>query len=122
MKTMTELALICGVCLAGVAVAEILPVTVPYSVVSMLILTALLYRKVVRPEQFSGVGDFFVHNMGIFFVPAVVGAMEHMETLKSYLVPFLVITLISTPVVYAVTAWTVQLCLRFRKQKGETHD
>lgn len=58
--------------------------------------------------------------MGIFFVPAVVGTMEYVETLKNYLVPFLVITLVTTPLVYFVAGWTVQLCLYFRR-KGEHH-
>jgi holin-like protein len=121
MNIVTELALIFGVCLAGVAIAEILPFTVPYSVISLLILTALLYRKIIRPAQISNVGGFFIRNMGIFFVPAVVGAMEYVETLRNYLVPFLVITLVTTPLVYAVTAWTVQVCMRLQKRRGGTH-
>ena len=121
MNIVAERAVIFGVCLCGVAAASLLPFTVPYSVISLLLLTALFYRKVLRPEQIRNAGGFFIGNMGIFFVPAVVGTMEYVETLKNYLVPFLVITLLTTPLVYFVTGWTVQLCLRLRGRKGAHH-
>ena len=121
MNIVAELAVIFGVCLCGVAAASLLPFTVPYSVISLLLLTALFYRKVLRPEQIRNAGGFFIGNMGIFFVPAGVGTMEYVETLKNYLVPFLVITLLTTPLVYLVTGWTVQLCLRLRGRKGAHH-
>ena len=80
MNIVMELALIFGVCLVGVIVASIMPFAVPYSVISLLILMTLLYQKAIKPYQ--------IENMGIFFVPAVVGTMEYVETLKNYLLPF----------------------------------
>lgn len=113
MNIVMELALIFGVCLVGVIVASIMPFAVPYSVISLLILMTLLYQKAIKPYQ--------IENMGIFFVPAVVGTMEYVETLKNYLLPFLVITLVTTPLIYFVTGWTVQLMLRHREKKGVRH-
>lgn len=121
MNIVTELALIFGVCLIGIGIASLLPFMVPYSVISLLVLTLLLYRKILRPEQIKDAGGFFIRNMGIFFVPAVVGTMEYVETLTNYLVPFLVITLVTTPLVYFIAGWSVQLCLKFRQKKGATH-
>lgn len=121
MNIVTELALIFGVCLIGIGIASLLPFMVPYSVISLLVLTLLLYRKILRPEQIKDAGGFFIRNMGIFFVPAVVGTMEYVETLTNYLVPFLVITLVTTPLVYFIAGWSVQLCLKFRRKKGAAH-
>ena len=120
MNIVTELALIFGVCLIGIGIASLLPFMVPYSVISLLVLTLLLYRKILRPEQIKDAGGFFIRNMGIFFVPAVVGTMEYVETLTNYLVPFLV-TLVTTPLVYFIAGWSVQLCLKFRRKKGAAH-
>lgn len=97
MNIVMELALIFGVCLVGVIVASI------------------------KPYQIEKASRFFIENMGIFFVPAVVGTMEYVETLKNYLLPFLVITLVTTPLIYFVTGWTVQLMLRHREKKGVRH-
>jgi holin-like protein len=121
MNIVTELALIFGVCLIGIGIASLLPFMVPYSVISLLVLTLLLYRKILRPEQIKDAGGFFIRNMGIFFVPAVVGTMEYVETLTNYLVPFLVITLVTTPLVYFIAGWSVQLCLKLRRKKGAAH-
>ena len=121
MNIVTELALIFGVCLIGIGIASLLPFMVPYSVISLLVLTPLLYRKILRPEQIKDAGGLFIRNMGIFFVPAVVGTMEYVETLTNYLVPFLVITLVTTPLVYFIAGWSVQLCLKLRRKKGAAH-
>ena len=121
MNIVMELALIFGVCLVGIGIAELLPFTVPYSVLSLLVLTFLLYRKILKPEQIQDAGGFFIRNMGIFFVPAVVGTLEYVETLKNYLVPFLVITLVTTPLVYFITGWSDQLCLKLWRKKGTAH-
>lgn len=88
MNIVMELALIFGVCLVGVIVASIMPFAVPYSVISLLILMTLLYQKAIKPYQIEKASRFFIENMGIFFVPAVVGTMEYVETLKNYLLPF----------------------------------
>ena len=121
MNIVTELALIFGVCLIAIGIASLLPFMVPYSVISLLVLTLLLYRKILRPEQIKDAGGFFIRNMGIFCVPAVVGTMEYVETLTNYLVPFLVITLVTTPLVYFIAGWSVQLCLKLRRKKGAAH-
>ena len=122
MNIVMELALIFGVCLVGIGIAELLPFTVPYSVLSLLVLTFLLYRKILKPEQIQDAGGFFIRNMGIFFVPAVVGTLEYLDVLKLQLVPFLVISLISTPLVYAATAWSVRLLMKLFHAKEASHD
>jgi len=120
MNIISELAIIFGICLVGSGIAGILPVAIPYSVISLLLLTILLYRKVLKPEQIKDAGGFLINNMGILFVPAVAGTMEYVETLKQNILPFLAISLVTTPVVYAASAWTVQLCLKFM-HKEEHH-
>lgn len=81
----------------------------------------LAVSKGHQAYQIEKASRFFIENMGIFFVPAVVGTMEYVETLKNYLLPFLVITLVTTPLIYFVTGWTVQLMLRHREKKGVRH-
>lgn len=121
MKIVTELALLFSLCLISEGITHLLPVAMPASVVSLLLLTLLLYRKVIKPEQIRGVATFLMGSMGIFFVPALVGTVEYLETLKAYLLPFAVVTLVTTPLVYFVTAWTIQLVLKFRDRQEVPH-
>ena len=116
---MLELGLILLVCLAGEWIAALLPFAFPASVISMILLAVLLMTGVIREKLLSTVSKFLVVNMGLFFVPALVGTLEYAEVLKTALLPFVVVTFLTTPVVYVVTAWSVQLLMKaLGKKKG----
>ena len=122
MNIMGELALIFGVCLVGEGVAALLPVAFPASVISMVLLMVLLLTGVVKDRHIQTASHFLVANMAFFFLPSFVGLLEHIELLKSQLVPLLLIVVLTTPVVYLVTGWTVRLLmLRYRNRKEDRH-
>ena len=122
MNIMGELALIFGICLVGEGVAALLPVAFPASVISMVLLMVLLLTGVVKDRHIQRVSHFLVANMAFFFLPSFVGLLEHIELLKSQLVPLLLIIVLTTPVVYLITGWTVRLLmLRYRNRKEDRH-
>ena len=118
MNIMGQLALIFGLSLVGEGVAALLPVSFPSSVISMVLLMALLLTGVIKDKHIKTVSNFLVANMAFFFIPSFVGIVEHGTLLKSQALPLLVIVGLTTPVVYLVTGWTVQL-LMLRRRKGE---
>lgn len=119
---MVQLALIFALCLLGEWIAALLPFAFPASVISMVILALLLMTGVVKEGWIKAASQFFVVNMGLFFVPSLVGTLEYVEVLKAQALPFLVITFLTTPVVYLAAAWSVQLLMRGRKGKGAGKD
>ena len=122
MNIMGELALIFGICLVGEGVAALLPVAFPASVISMVLLMVLLLTGVVKDRHIQTASHFLVANMAFFFLPSFVGLLEHIELLKSQLVPLLLIVVLTTPVVYLVTGWTVRLLmLHYRNRKEDRH-
>ena len=122
MNIMGELALIFGICLVGEGVAALLPVAFPASVISMVLLMVLLLTGVVKDRHIQTASHFLVANMAFFFLPSFVGLLEHIDLLKSQLVPLLLIIVLTTPVVYLVTGWTVRLLmLRHRNRKEDRH-
>lgn len=122
MHIMGELALIFGICLVGEGVAALLPVAFPASVISMVLLMVLLLTGVVKDRHIQTASHFLVANMAFFFLPSFVGLLEHIELLKSQLVPLLLIIVLTTPVVYLITGWTVRLLmLRHRNRKEDRH-
>jgi len=117
---MLELGLILLVCLAGEWIAALLPFAFPASVISMVLLMVLLMTGVIKERMISTVSKFFVVNMGLFFVPALVGTLQYADLLKAQIVPFLAITFLTTPVVYLAAAWSVQLLMKVMgKKEGE---
>ena len=123
MNIMGELALIFGISLAGEGVAALLPVSFPASVISMILLMVLLLTGTIKERQIQSVSHFLIAKMAFFFIPSLVGTMEHGAMLKSQVVPLLVIVGLTTPVVYLAAGWTVQMMMRLFRKKGEwNHD
>lgn len=118
MNIIAEIAILFGVCLAAEAIAALLPIALPASVISLVLLLALLLGGVLKERQIQTAARFFITNMGLFFVPAMVGTIAYVDALKAQALPFLAVTFLTTPLVYLVTAWSVQLLIRGRNKKG----
>lgn len=115
LNIMGEIAIIFGICLVSEGISTLLPIPFPASVISLLILLALLLCGAVKDRHIRRTCGFFTSNMAFFFIPPCVGILEHVSTLSAVLVPFLFISVITTPLVYLVTAWVIQLMMRMRK-------
>lgn len=107
MDLILEFCIVFLICMAGEWIAAFLPFTLPASVISLLLLLILLLCGGVKERTIQGTSQFLIGNMGLFFIPAIVGTLEYLDVLKLQAIPFLVVTLVSTPVVYAVTAWSI---------------
>ena len=121
MNIMGQLALIFGLSLVGEGVAALLLVSFPASVISMVLLMVLLLTGVVKDKHIKTVSNFLVANMAFFFVAPCAGIIEHVESLLACLLPFLCAAILTTPLVYAATAWSIQLMLRARRRKESHH-
>lgn len=116
---MLELGLILVICLAGEWIAAVLPFAFPASVISMVLLMVLLMTGVIKEKMIQTVSKFFVVNMGLFFVPALVDTLQYVDVLKTQIVPFLAVTFLTTPVVYLSAAWSVQLLMKVLGKKED---
>ena len=121
MDIIGEIGLIFGVCLAGEGIAALLPVAFPASVISMILLMALLMTGVVKPRHIQRVSGFLLANMAFVFLPACVSVMEHADVILPRLVPVCLICFLTTPLIYLATAWTVQGMMALRRRKEAKH-
>ena len=122
MGILAQIGIVLAVCLVGEGVAALLPIPFPASVISMVLLFLLLATKLVRPHHIKQKSNFLIANMAFFFVPAGVGILRYADVLWANLLPLLAICLITTPLVYGVTAWVVQLTMRAMQKKEARHD
>ena len=81
-------------------------IPVPSSILGMLMLTASLKMRLVKPRQVEHLANFLVHNLGFFFVPAGVGLMNCLGILADQWLPISIAAVGSTIVIIAVTGWT----------------
>lgn len=115
MKIMLQVAIIFTICLFGEGISSILPINMPGSVVSMILLFLLLLSKVVKEENIKETADFFLKNMAFFFIPAGVAIMEYFDLIKDKIFAFLLVCIITTVLTFAATAWTVIGVIRLQK-------
>lgn len=106
-------------CLAiGELIVWLTGITIPSSIIGMMLLAAMLQMKVIKVEWVKGMSDFLISNMGFFFVPPGVALMLYLDIIRAELVPIVVATVVSTVLVLIVTGWTHQR-LKMKKD-GDT--
>jgi holin-like protein len=87
----------------GEFIVKITGITVPSSIIGMLLLALSLKVGIVKLVWVEKISAFLVHNLGFFFVPAGVGLMNCLGLLADQWVPIVVSTVGSTVVIIAVT-------------------
>ena len=109
-------------CLAvGELIVWLTGISIPSSIIGMLLLTALLQMKVVKLEWVKGMSDFLISNLGFFFVPPGVALMLYFDIIKAVLLPIVLATVISTMLVMITTGWTDQYLRKLNKKKEDGH-
>ena len=109
-------------CLAvGELIVWLTGISIPSSIIGMLLLTALLQMKVVKLEWVKGMSDFLISNLGFFFVPPGIALMLYFDIIKAELLPIVLATAISTMLVMITTGWTDQYLRKLNKKKEDGH-
>ncbi len=104
--------------LAGQALVSLTGIPLPGNVAGMLILlVASLIRRGVGART-AETSTHLLSYMGLLFVPAGVGLIEHGDLLASQGLAMFLVLVLSVIITLAVTALTLQLLLR-RKQGAE---
>jgi len=103
-----QAAIIFGCLFFGELLVYVTGIKIPSSIIGMLLLTGLLYFKVVKIKQVRMISKGFGKNMAFFFVPPGVALMLYADTLKQEFWPIVVSSILSTLLVLAVTGWVYQ--------------
>lgn len=103
MKILTQCGIIFGICVAGEVLHVVTRLPVPGNVFGMIILFLLLYFKVIKKQQIRRVSRFLIGNMAFFFIPSGVAIIAYFDDIRHVLVPYLLIILLTTIIVLAVT-------------------
>ncbi|WP_288576043.1 CidA/LrgA family protein [Prevotella pectinovora] len=101
-----QLAIIIGCLAVGEFMTWLTGISVPSSIIGMLLLTFLLKVKVIKLEWVETISNFLVKNMGFFFVPPGVALMLYFDIIGKEIVPIVLATTLSTMLVLVVTGWT----------------
>ena len=119
MSVLAQICVVFGIFLVSEGISSILPFTFPSSVLAMLILLALLAGKALKPHQLKETSGFFMDHMAMFFVPVCVSVLKYTDVLFANFWPVVLISLLTTPLVFFVTGHVVQLTMKLLRKKEE---
>ena len=120
MKYVMQSCILFGFTMAGELLHALLPLPVPAGVYGLFLLLGALCAGAVRVKDVEETGNFLLETMPLMFIPAGVGLMTSWSQLKTFLLPLVVITVVSTFVVMIVTGKVTDFLLD-RKGKEKKH-
>lgn len=97
-----------GFLLLGEAIALVLPLPLPGSVIGMSVLALGLRTGLVHEDEIRPAGELLVGNMAFFFVPSGVLVLMDMDILTREWLPVLVASIVSA----ALVSMTVGLVMQ----------
>jgi len=115
-KYLRQFGIILAVTCAGEIMKYFIPLPIPGSIYGLILMFVLLLAKVIKVEHVKETGEFLIEIMPLMFVPAGVGLLSSWGVLKPVCVPIMVIVLISTIIVMAVSGKVTQGVIRMEKK------
>lgn len=84
----------------------------------------LLLTKIIKIKHIEEIANFFLKNMGFFFVAAGVSILGKYQLIANILVQFALIVLVTTLLTFAVTGLSVKYAIVLQKKlrKNDKND
>lgn len=121
MKYIKQFCIILLFSFLGEILHAVLPLPVPASVYGLVLLLGALCMGVIRTEQIREISKFLIEIMPVMFIPAAVGLLTAWEVLQPICLPVILITVLTTVLVMAVTGLVTQGIIRKGKKGEECH-
>lgn len=117
MKYLRQFAIILFISFLGEALHLFIPLPVPASVYGLIIMLCALCTGILRPVHVKETAAFLIEIMPVMFIPAAAGLLDAWPSLRPVCVPVILITVITTVLVMAVTGRVTQHMIRKEKKK-----
>ena len=109
MNILKQCAIVLAFCLAGEIPARLLPVKLPAGVWGVVILFIAFSIKMVEPKSIYQTSRWLLANMGLFFLPPAIAIINQFELLKSAVVRFFIVGIVTTVITFLITYGTVYI-------------
>lgn len=112
MKYIRQFGIILAVSFLGEVLKGLIPLPIPASIYGLLLMLAALCLHIIPLEAVKDTGKFLIEIMPLMFIPAAVGLTESWDKISPILVQLIVVTVISTVAVMAVSGRVTQWVIR----------
>lgn len=116
MKFLKQFSIILFISFLGEILHMLIPLPVPASVYGLVLMLGALITGVLKLGQVRETATFLIEIMPVMFIPAGVGLMESWSALQPVWLPVILITIVTTILVMAVTGKVTQAMIRKEKK------
>ena len=116
MKFLKQFSIILFISFLGEILHMLIPLPVPASVYGLVLMLGALITGVLKLGQVRETATFLIEIMPVMFIPAGVGLMESWSALQPVWLPVILITIVTTVLVMAVTGKVTQAMIGKEKK------
>lgn len=116
MKFLKQFSIILFISFLGEILHTLIPLPVPASVYGLVLMLAALATGILKLGQVRETAAFLIEIMPVMFIPAGVGLMESWSSLQPVWLPVILITILTTVLVMAVTGKVTQAMIGKEKK------
>lgn len=119
MKYIRQFGIILLITFIGEIMHELIPIPVPAGIYGIVLLFTVLKTGIVPLSEVKDASKFLIQIMPLMFIPAAVGLIDTWEVLSPSWLQFVIVTVVTTVVVMAVSGLATQAVIRLRSRKAE---
>lgn len=122
MKIFKQLLIIIIFALLGTVISYLLSlihVNFPGSLIGMILLFIALIIGLIKMDSVDNVGQFFIDNMGIFFVPGAILILDRLQVISDIWWKLIIIILGAFVISFIATYYSVKLTLYLQNKAKE---
>lgn len=116
MNRVSQFGIILLILFLGQAIQIFFSLSLPPTIISMILLFLLLLTGIIKVEWVEDASDSLLDNLGIMFVPAGVGLINELYVFEDHLIGLVVIIFISTVTVMLSTGWVAEIFIKLRNR------
>ena len=118
MRLIKQCSIIFTISFFGEFLHEFIPLPIPASIYGLILMSLALHFRVVSFDSVKDTSLFLIEIMPLMFIPAAVGLITSWGMIRSRLLAYGVITVVSTFAVMIVSGQITQLVIRHGKRKA----
>ena len=119
MKFLRQFMIILLLSFLGEVLKMFIPLPIPASVYGLVLMLVCLMTGVLKTSQVKDAAFFLIEIMPVRFIPAAAGLIDSWGVLRPLIVPIMIITVVITVFVMAVTGRVAQMIAQKRGIKNE---
>lgn len=122
MKYLKQFGIILILSFTGELLNLLIPLPIPASIWGFALMFVCLQTGFLKLDYVKDTAIFLIEIMPLMFIPAAVGLMESWGIIRAKIIPYLVITVLSTFLVMAAAGKITQAVIRRDRKKACHHE